>query len=150
MVCKNIQERFHPVITLTLSVSHLEGGQHLIRFLVGTGGNGVAGVAVRVNDRVSSLPADDDGPFSPRRAVELLHVTLLRHGGVGVTGDHGRDWAGETERTMMERRQRQKERWRRQVTMAAVRRLMRGMWGGGRGGEGGGGDGIRRRGAAGC
>lgn len=83
---------------MTLSASHLEGGQHLIRFLVGTGGNGVAGVAVRVNDRVSSLPADDDGPFSPRRTVELLHVTLLRHGGVGVTGDHGRDWVGERER----------------------------------------------------
>lgn len=90
----NIQARFHSAITLRLSVSHLEGGQHLIRFLIGAGGNGVAGVAVRVNDRVSSLPADDDGPFSPRRTVELLHVTLLRHGGVGVTGDHGRDWVG--------------------------------------------------------
>lgn len=104
----NSWARFHSVITWMLSVSHLEGGQHLIRFLVGTGGNGVAGVAVRVNDRVSSLPADDDGPFSPRRTVELLHVTLLRHGGVGVTGDHGRDWVGEMERTMTERRRRQK------------------------------------------
>lgn len=83
----NTQARFSSVITS----SHLERGQHLIRFLVGTGGNGVPGVAVRVNDRVSSLPADDDGPFPPRRAVQLLHVTLLRHGGVGVTGDHGRD-----------------------------------------------------------
>lgn len=81
------------VETSTQSAAHLERGQHLIRFLVGTGGNGVAGVAVRVNDRVSSLPADDDGPFSPRRAVQLLHVTLLRHGGVGVIGDHGRDCA---------------------------------------------------------
>lgn len=91
LVCMNTQARFSSVITS----SHLERGQHLIRFLVGTGGNGVAGVAVRVNDRVSSLPADDDGPFAPRRAVQLLHVTLLRHGGVGVTGDHGRDCAEE-------------------------------------------------------
>lgn len=89
---ENIQARLYSVITLMLSVSHLERGQHLIRFLIGTGGNRVAGVAVRVNDRVSSLPANDDGPFSPRRTVELLHVTLLRHGGVGVTGDHSWDW----------------------------------------------------------
>lgn len=134
----NTQAKFSSVITS----SHLERGQHLIRFLVGTGGNGVAGVAVRVNDRVSSLPADDDGPFPPRRAVQLLHVTLLRHGGVGVTGDHGRDcteevcvWGGGMECAMMERRRRQR-RCGRQVTMAMVRRLMRGTSGGG--GDGGG------------
>lgn len=129
----NIQARFHPVITLTWCLPYLEGGQHLIRFLVGTGGNGVAGVAVRVNDRVSSLPADDDGPFAPRRTVELLHVTLLRHGGVGVTGNHGWDWLG-------------KDGVYDEAKMAKTKA------GNGRTGGGGGwcGDGTRRRGAAGC
>lgn len=84
--------------------SYLERGQHLIRFLVGTSGNGVAGVAVRVNDRVSSLPADDDGPFSSCCTVQFLHVTLLRHGGVGVTGDHRRDWVEEQMECEMKRR----------------------------------------------
>lgn len=77
---------------MSLSVSYLERRQHLIGLLIGTCGNGVSGVAVRVNDRVSSLPANDDGPFSPGCTVQLLHVTLLSHGGVGVTGDHRWDW----------------------------------------------------------
>lgn len=72
-------------------ICYLERRQHLVSLLIGTGGNGVAGVAVRVNDRVTSFPADDDGPFSPGCAVQLLHVPLLSHGGVGVTGDHRRD-----------------------------------------------------------
>ena len=71
-----------------------ERGQHFVRLLVGAGGDGVAGVAVRVDDRVAPLPADDDGPLSPGRAVQLLHVALLGHGGVGVAGDHSRDWSG--------------------------------------------------------
>lgn len=131
----NMRVRFQSVIALTPSMSHLERGQHLIRFLVGTGGNRVAGVAVRVNDRVSSLPADDDGPFSPRRTVELLHMTLLRHGGVGVTGDHSRDWVGGSGGGGVYddgKRVKIKGGWRRQGTMATVCRLMRGTSGDGR------------------
>lgn len=72
--------------------THLERGQHLICLLIWTGGNGVAGITVRVDDGVPSLPADDDGPFSPSGTVQLLHVTFLGHGGVGVAGDHRWDW----------------------------------------------------------
>lgn len=74
--------------------TYLESGQHLICLLIRTRGNGVAGITVRVDDSVPSLPADDDGPFSPGRTVKLLRVTLLGHGGVGVTGDHRWDWKG--------------------------------------------------------
>lgn len=72
--------------------TYLERGQHFICLLIWTRGNGVAGITVRVNDSVPSLPADDDGPFSPSCAVQLLQVTFLGHGGVGVTGDHCWDW----------------------------------------------------------
>lgn len=56
----------------TYELFYLECRQHFVRLLVGTGGDRVSGVAVRVNDRVASLPADDDGPFSPGCAVQLL------------------------------------------------------------------------------
>lgn len=72
--------------------TYLERGQHLICLLIWTRGNGIAGITVRVDDSVPPLPADDDGPFSPGCTVQLLHVTLLGHGGVGVTGDHRWDW----------------------------------------------------------
>lgn len=72
--------------------SYLECRQHLISLFIGTGGNGVSGVAIGVDDGVTPFPADDDGPFSPGCAVQLLQVTLLSHGGVGVTGDHCWDW----------------------------------------------------------
>lgn len=71
--------------------TYLERGQDLICLLIWTCGDGVAGIAVGVDDGVPSLPADDDGPFSPGCTVQLLRVTLLGHGGVGVTGDHRRD-----------------------------------------------------------
>lgn len=77
-----------------ITATYLECGQHLICLLIWTCGNGVAGITVRVDDGVSSLPADDDGPFSPSCTVQLLHVTFLCHGGVGVTGDHRWDWKG--------------------------------------------------------
>lgn len=92
---KNIAVWFHQLDALPyISVSYLECGQHLVCLLIGTGGNGVSGVTVRINDRVASFPADDDGPFSPGCAVQLLHMTLLSHGSVGVTGDHCGDWKG--------------------------------------------------------
>lgn len=88
-----LSERHEDIaVRFLLRRSHLESRQHLVGLLIGTGENGVPGVAVGVNYCVSFLPADDDGPLSPGRAVQLLQVTLLRHGGVGVTGDHSRDW----------------------------------------------------------
>lgn len=70
--------------------SDLKGRDDFIPLLVD--GDGVTGVPLRVDDGVSSLPTDDDGLLAPRRAVQLLGLTLPRHGGVGVAGDHGRDW----------------------------------------------------------
>lgn len=72
------------------SVSDLKGRDDFVSLLVD--GDGVTGVSLGVDDGVASLPADDDGPFSPGCAVQLLHMTLLGHGSVGVTGDHRWDW----------------------------------------------------------
>lgn len=68
---------------------HLEGGDDLVAVVLG--GDGVAHVAVGVDDGVTLLPADDDGPLAPRRAVQLLALPLDGDGGVGVRGDHGGD-----------------------------------------------------------
>lgn len=73
---------------ILIVTTYLERGQHLICLLIRTCGNGVAGISVRVDDSVPPLPADDDGPFSSGRTVKLFRVTLLGHGGVGVTSDH--------------------------------------------------------------
>lgn len=73
--------------------AHLQRGDHFVAVVLG--GDGIPHDAVGVDDRVPLLPADDDGPLSPRRAVELLGVALDGDGGVGVGGDHGRDWGGE-------------------------------------------------------
>lgn len=71
------------------TVSHLEGGDDLVTLLVD--GDGVARVPLCVDDGVASLPANDDGLLTPRRAVQLFGLALLSHGGVGVAGDHGRN-----------------------------------------------------------
>lgn len=71
------------------SVSDLQGRDDFIPLLVD--GDGVAWVPLGVDDGVSSLPADDDGLFSSRCAVQLLGLALSCHGGVGVAGDHGRN-----------------------------------------------------------
>lgn len=90
---KSIAVWFRQLKSLSfVSVCYLERGQHLVGLLIGTGGNGVSGVAVRIDDRVASFPADDDGPFSPGCAVQLLHVTLLGHSSVRVTCDHCGNW----------------------------------------------------------
>ena len=69
--------------------AHLQCGDNLVAVVLG--GDGVAHDSVRVNDRVPFLPADDDGPLTPRSAVELLRMALDGDGGVGVGGDHGWD-----------------------------------------------------------
>ena len=70
----------------SLSV-HLKRGDDFVPLLVD--GYGVAGVSLGIDDCVPSLPADDYGLLSARRAVQLLGLALPRHGGVGVAGDHG-------------------------------------------------------------
>lgn len=65
--------------------AHLQRGDHFVAVVLG--GDGIPHDAVGVDDRVPLLPADDDGPLSPRRAVELLGVALDGDGGVGVGGD---------------------------------------------------------------
>lgn len=74
-------------------VAHLQRGDNLVAVVPGS--DGVPHDSVGVDDRVPLLPADDDGPLTPRRAVELLRVTLDGDGGVGMGGDHGWDWGGE-------------------------------------------------------
>lgn len=74
-------------------VAHLQRGDNLVAVVLG--GDGVPHDSVGVDDRVPLLPADDDGPLTPCRAVELLRVTLDGDGGVGVGSDHGWDWEGE-------------------------------------------------------
>lgn len=71
------------------SVSDLKCRDDFVPLLVD--GDGVAGISLSVNDGVSSLPADDDGLLAPCCAVQLLGLTLPRHGGVRVAGDHGRN-----------------------------------------------------------
>lgn len=71
-------------------MSNLERGDDLVTFLVD--GDGVAGVPLCVDDGVAPLPADDDGLLPPRCAVQLLHLALDGHGGVGVRRDHGWNW----------------------------------------------------------
>lgn len=71
------------------SLSDLQGGDDFVPFLVD--GYGVTGVSLSVDHGVPSLPADNDGLLSPRRAVQLLRLAFPRHGGVGVAGDHGRN-----------------------------------------------------------
>ena len=70
--------------------AYLQRGDNLIAIVLG--GDGIPHDAVRVDDRVSFLPAYDDGPLASCRAVELLGVALDGDGGVGVGGDHGWDW----------------------------------------------------------
>lgn len=101
---KSITEKGEKKKSLIIA-TYLERGQHLICLLIWTRGNGVAGITVRVDDSVPSLPADDDWPFSPSCTVQLLHVTLLGHGGVGVTGDHRWDWKGRRNSTWDRKRQ---------------------------------------------
>lgn len=69
--------------------SDLQGGDDFIPLLVDS--DGVSGVSLRINDRVSSLPADNDGLLASCCAVQLLGLALPSHGGVGVAGDHGRN-----------------------------------------------------------
>lgn len=73
----------------TPTLPHLEGGDDLVAIVLG--GDGIAHVAVRVNDGVALLPADDDGPLTPGGAVQLLGLPLDGDCGVGVGGDHGWD-----------------------------------------------------------
>lgn len=69
--------------------AHLQCGDNLVSVVLG--GDGIPHDAVRIDDRVPLLPADDDGPLPPRSAVELFGVALDGDGGVGVGGDHGWD-----------------------------------------------------------
>lgn len=71
-------------------MSDLECGDNLVPLLVN--GDGVAGVPLGIDDSVAPLPSDDDGLLPPRCAVQLLHLALDGHGGVGVRRDHGWNW----------------------------------------------------------
>lgn len=70
-------------------VSHLQRGNYFIALLIGAGGDGVARVAVWVDDGVAPLPADDDGILPPGGTVQFLVLTLYSHGGVRVGCYHG-------------------------------------------------------------
>lgn len=74
---------------MSVRFSDLQGGDDFIPLLVDC--DGVPGVPLRINDRVSSLPADNNGLLASRCAVQLLGLALPGHGGVGVAGDHGRN-----------------------------------------------------------
>lgn len=50
-------------------VSHLQRRNDFIALFIGTGGDGVARVAVGVDDGVAPLPADDDGILAPGGTV---------------------------------------------------------------------------------
>lgn len=70
-------------------ISDLKGRDDFIPLLVN--GDRVAGIPLGIDDSVPPLPADDDGLFSARRTVQLFCLAFPRHGGVRVTGDHGRN-----------------------------------------------------------
>lgn len=71
---------------------HLQRRDDLVTLLIGASGDGVARVAVGVNNRVTPLPTDDDRVFAPGGAVQLFILTLYSHSGVGMGGNHGWDW----------------------------------------------------------
>lgn len=73
--------------------THLQCGDNLVAIVLG--GDGIPHHSIRVDDCVSLLPADNDGPLTSSSAVELLRMALDGDGGVGVGGDHGWDWGGE-------------------------------------------------------
>ncbi len=57
------------ILYVCAHVSHLQCGDNFITFLIGIGSDGVPRVAVRVNNGVTSLPADDDGVLTPGSTV---------------------------------------------------------------------------------